>query len=428
MMVHKKQLIIFTRFPEAGSTKTRLIPELGTEAAAQLQREMTEHMVGQARKTGASIEIRYTGGAIEQMRNWLGDGLDYADQGEGDLGERMERAFNDHFKKGSHHIVIIGSDCPSNDWENINKAFQELNFHDLVIGPANDGGYYLIGLCGGGAGIPSPGSRASATFPNKLFQNIDWGGEQVFEQTMKAASGLSIHQLPKLDDVDLSEDIPPLISVIIPTLNEEKHLGRTLEKVREGFRVEIIVVDGGSSDGTKNIFPEILECRAGRAAQQNTGAATATGDLLLFLHADTELPEGWDWLIRETLADTSVALGAFSFKVRESFPGQKFIEDTANWRSRLGGLPYGDQGLFMRTEIFKQAGGFPDMPIMEDYAFARILRRHGKVVTLSQEAITSGRRWMQHGVFKVTMVNKLMIAGYHLGIPPERLATFYRRS
>ncbi|MEE9369691.1 MAG: TIGR04283 family arsenosugar biosynthesis glycosyltransferase [Pontiella sp.] len=418
-----KQLIIFTRFPVPGKTKTRLIPQLGADAAAQLQREMTEHTVAQARRTGAQIEIRYTGGSSEQMRAWLGSDLHYADQGEGDLGERMQRACENHFNDGARRVVIIGSDCPSNDSINIGTAFQMLETNDCVIGPASDGGYYLIGFCRAGAVTPPPRSRPSAT----LFQSIDWGGERVFEQTMTAASALTVYQLPTLHDVDLAEDIPPRISVVIPTLNEEQHLARTLEKVKEGFNVEIIVVDGGSTDGTKRIYPDALECGNGRAAQQNLGAATATGERLLFLHADTILPDGWDWIVRDTVAEDSIALGAFTFKVRESFPGQKLIEDTANWRSKSGGLPYGDQGLFMRREIFEQAGGFPDMPIMEDYAFVRTLQKLGKVVTCPEAAITSGRRWQQHGVFKVTLINKLMIVGYHLGIAPEKLAAFYRK-
>jgi len=214
---------------------------------------------------------------------------------------------------------------------------------------------------------------------------------------------------------------------VIPTLNEEAHLFQTLEQTGEGFNVETIVVDGGSTDGTRDIARNGLVCSGGRAAQQNFGADRARGELLLFLHADTLLPDRWDWIIRSTLADPSVVLGAFSFKVLESFPGQKFIEDTANWCSVFGGLPYGDQGLFLRKETFEKAGGFPDMPIMEDYAFARTLRHFGKVVTRPEAAITSGRRWQQHGVFKVTVINKLMIVGYHLGIPPEKLAAFYRR-
>jgi rSAM/selenodomain-associated transferase 2/rSAM/selenodomain-associated transferase 1 len=423
----KNRLIIFTRFPIPGKTKTRLIPDLGKDAAAELQKAMTEHTVRQARKSGADIEIRYTGGTEDQMRNWLGNDLAYAEQGEGDLGERMQRAFEEAFSKGWKNAVLIGSDCPSNDWKSLKEAFQSLENHELVIGPASDGGYYLIGI--GRACSPSAPLHertAGTAFPTQLFQNIDWGGEHVFEQTKKATAGLSIYELPILHDVDLFEDIPPKISVIIPTLNEEVYLFQTLESVRIGFNVEIIVVDGGSTDGTRAIFPAALECKNGRAAQQNMGASKASGELLLFLHADTELPDGWDWMVRETLADSGVVLGAFSFKVRESFPGRRFIEDTANHRSRVWKSPYGDQGLFMRAADFHGIGGFPNQPIMEDYALVQLAKKRGLVVTRPEPAITSGRRWQQHGVLKVTLVNKLMIIGYKLGLSPVRLAQFYR--
>lgn len=405
-------LIIFTRFPEPGKTKTRLISYLGAEAAAQLQKEMTEHTVTQARRTGAEIEVRYTGGSAALMADWLGADLHYVEQGEGDLGERMERTFVDAFSDGAERVVIIGSDCPSNDLKNMQVAFRALEDSDCVIGPANDGGYYLIGLT-----QPVP----------QLFKEIDWGGDKVLEQTLSAASFLSVQQLKSLPDVDFPRDVPPRISIIIPTLNEVECLPKTLKQMEEGFNLEVLVVDGGSTDGTQSLIPDGLECREGRADQQNLGAATATGDILLFLHADTQLPDGWEWIIRETLADSSVALGAFLFKVDCDFPGRKFIEDTANWRSKKGGLPFGDQGFFLRRETYDAAGGFPDQPIMEDYAFARILRHHGKIITVPQPAITSGRRWKKHGVLKVTLVNKLMILGYHLGISPERLAAFYRK-
>lgn len=413
-MQSKNQLILFTRFPEPGKTKTRLIPHLGAEGAAQLQKEMTEHTVSQAHRAGARIEVRYAGGSLEKMRDWLGADLDYAEQGEGDLGERMERAFAEHFERGAERVVVVGSDCPSNGWGNMQAAFVALETAECVIGPASDGGYYLIGL------------KEPAV---QLFEGIDWGGEHVFEQTMQAASELTVVKLKQLDDVDLPEDIPARISVIIPTLNEEDHLLQAIGRARAGFNVEVIVADGGSQDRTleKTLGARLLECSQGRAAQQNEGAKVASGDILLFLHADTILPDQWDWVVRETLADPAVALGAFTFKIREQMRGLKFIEDTTNKRSRERQMPFGDQGLFMRKETFEQAGGFPDMPIMEDYALVRVLRRLGEVVTVSEAAITSGRRWQQHGVFKVTLINKLMILGYHLGIPPERLARFYRK-
>lgn len=413
-VVNKREtVIIFTRFPEAGKAKTRLIPHLGEEGAAQLQREMTEYVVKQACRACAYVEIRYTGGSPEQMRDWLGADLHYVEQGNGNLGERMERAFGEHFKGGATRVVIVGSDCPANGWENIQAAFRALDDVDCVIGPAHDGGYYLIGL--------------NESAPH-LFDGMDWGGEKMLEQTLSAAEGLAVKTLGVLGDVDLPEDIPPRISVIIPTLNEEDHLLQAIGKARAEFNVEVIVADGGSQDRTleASVGAHVIECRQGRAAQQNAGAKAATGDILLFLHADTTLPDRWDWIVREALADPSVALGAFSFKIREQMRGLKFIEATANKRSRKGNMPYGDQGLFLRRATFEKVGGFPDFPIMEDYALVRALRSLGNVVTVPEAAITSGRRWQQHGVLKVTLINKLMIMGYHLGISPEKLARMYR--
>ncbi len=413
-MKNYDQLILFTRFPEAGKTKTRLIPHLGAEGAATLQREMTEYTVTQAHRAGVKIEVRFTGGTMEKMRDWLGADLTYAEQGEGDLGERMERAFGDNFSRGASRVVIMGADCPSNGGKNMRTAFESLETDDCVIGPACDGGYYLIGLR-----EPAP----------QLFEGIDWGGETVLEQTRSAAEERSIKMLTLFKDIDLPEDIPPRISVIIPTLNEEAHLLQAIGRARAGFNVEIIVADGGSADRTleKSVGARVLECTQRRAAQQNAGVAETSGEILLFLHADTLLPERWDWIVRETLADPAVVLGAFTFKIREQMRGLKFIEDTANKRSKKWNMPFGDQGLFMRRATFERAGGFPDLPIMEDYAFVRRLRRLGTVITVPEAAITSGRRWQQHGVFKVTLVNKLMIFGYHLGLSPERLARFYRK-
>lgn len=434
-MTVNHRLIIFTRFPEPGKTKTRLIPHLGAAGAAQLQKEMTEHTVRQACRTGAAVEVRHEGGTPEQMREWLGSDLAYAGQGEGDLGERMERAFADHFRAGGTRVVIVGSDCPSNDWTNMAAAFQTLADSDCVVGPARDGGYYLIGLNHPAIRGRRPRLQQSAVVggvddpARRLFHDIDWGGEKVFKQTISAAAGLSVKTLGMLGDVDRPEDIPPRISVIIPTLNEEDHLLLAIGKARQGFDVEVVVADGGSADRTleQAVGARVVKCLRGRAAQQNAGAKKATGDLLLFLHADTLLPERWDWIIRDTLANPAVALGAFTFKIKEQMRGLEFIERTANQRSRDWKLPYGDQGLFMRRKIFDKVGGFPDIPIMEDYALVRAAGALGEVVTVPQAAITSGRRWQEHGVLKVTLVNKLMLLGYHLGIPPARLAEFYRK-
>ncbi len=411
-MLKRSHLIVFTRFPVPGEAKTRLVPALGAEGAASLQRQMTEHTVAQARKTGATIEIRWTDGTKEQMHNWLGDDLQYAEQGGGDLGERMARAFQEHFDAGAERVVIVGCDCPSNGWKNIQKSFQGLELSDCVIGPASDGGYYLIGLT-----RPMP----------ELFQGLEWGTDNVLKQTLAAASFAPL-LLPELDDVDLPEDVPPKISVIIPTLNEAATILPTLGKVDEGFNVECIVADGGSMDNTKEIaqkFSHFMKCERGRSAQQNAGAAAATGEILLFLHADTELPDNWDFIIRSELKKPRVSLGAFRFGVKERLHGIGAVEWGTNVRSRVFQIPYGDQGLFLRRKIFETVDGFPEQPILEDVELVRRARRVGKIVTVQETAFTSVRRWKKRGVIRTTLLNQLILFFAALGISPQKLRHLY---
>jgi uncharacterized protein len=189
-------LIIFTRYPELGKTKTRMIPALGAEGAAKLQRLMTEHTLQQARKlpNKIAIEINFTGGNRALMQDWLGKDLVYKEQTDGDLGKRMHFAFESSFTKGKERVVIIGVDCPDLDRTILQTAFNAFDSHDLVLGPAADGGYYLIGL---------------PRLVSELFIGIDWGSERVLAQTKEIAarSRLNTYYLPVLNDVDRPEDL-----------------------------------------------------------------------------------------------------------------------------------------------------------------------------------------------------------------------------
>lgn len=196
--IQQQHLIIFTRYPEPGKTKTRLIPALGAVGAANLQRQMTEHTIFQVqalqKTTPISWEVRFTGGNLQLMADWLGDDLLYHTQGQGDLGSRMGRSLTESWQSGAQKVIIIGVDCPGINAHILAQAFEQLHTHDLVLGPAIDGGYYLIGLC--------------RPFP-ELFFNIDWGTSQVLQQTMNIAENLkiSVSFLPPLGDVDLPEDL-----------------------------------------------------------------------------------------------------------------------------------------------------------------------------------------------------------------------------
>ncbi|MBE9082661.1 MULTISPECIES: TIGR04282 family arsenosugar biosynthesis glycosyltransferase [unclassified Tolypothrix] len=194
-----KHLIIFTRYPEAGKTKTRLIPALGELGAANLQKQMTEYTILQVQALqkilAISFEVRFAGGNLQLMQDWLGSDLVYQPQGEGDLGDRMMRSLADAVASGKQQIIIIGIDCPGVNSQLLAMAFEQLDNFDMVLGPAMDGGYYLIGL------------RQSIP---QLFANIDWGTSQVFSQTLDIAQQLNLSRadLPTLVDVDRPEDLP----------------------------------------------------------------------------------------------------------------------------------------------------------------------------------------------------------------------------
>jgi rSAM/selenodomain-associated transferase 2 len=227
------------------------------------------------------------------------------------------------------------------------------------------------------------------------------------------------------EEADLSK-----ISVIIPALNEAPCIARTIQSAAVGNPLEIIVVDGGSRDETVQQAREagatVLSSGPGRGRQMNAGASRATGSVLLFLHADTLLPGNYSSLTGPCLADSKVSAGAFRFAATERFAGRFLVQWATNLRSRWLQMPYGDQALFLRRATFEELGGFVDWPILEDYELVRRLRHRGKLKTLSEPAVTSGRRWQRLGVLRTAWINQRVIIGYRLGVPIEKLARLYR--
>ena len=438
----QSRLIIFTRYPEAGATKTRMIPELGARGAADLQRQMTEHIltrVDELRKLKLlSVEVRYDGGSEKRMMEWLGPGFSYCHQGSGDIGRRMERALMTAFEQGCETVVIIGSDIPDITTDIMLKAFAALEQNDLVLGPAEDGGYYLIG-----------GHRKAFRHWNpQIFKDISWGTDRVLPQTLDIAhkQGLQYNLLDTLRDVDRPEDLrvwyqaanlepPPsaskLISVIIPTLNEADAIEATISNLKKCRQTETIIVDGGSQDHTvaiaKSMGVRILASAACKATQMNTGAAEALGDILLFLHADTRLPENFETCVAAALARGKVCAGAFSLGIDSDAVGLRLIERVANWRSRFFQMPYGDQALFVSRKLFHDIGGYPEYPIMEDFELVRRLKQKGKIFILPESVQTSARRWLNFGILKTWLLNQTIVLAYFLGISPQRLSRWYRR-
>jgi rSAM/selenodomain-associated transferase 2 len=219
-------------------------------------------------------------------------------------------------------------------------------------------------------------------------------------------------------------------SVIIPVFNEAENLVRTLDALRNCSEApEIIVVDGGSTDGSveaaRRYASDVVISPKGRGIQQDTGARHAKGDVFIFLHADTLLPDGYDRMIFRALADPAVVFGAFSLAIYPPSPALNLIASVANLRSRILKLPYGDQALFIRQSAYVRSGGFPPWPIMEDVDLVRRLNALGTFRLIRTPVKTSARRWGKENPLFTTLRNWSLMIRYALGASPQDLICHY---
>jgi rSAM/selenodomain-associated transferase 2 len=228
------------------------------------------------------------------------------------------------------------------------------------------------------------------------------------------------------------------IAVVIPALDEAEEVEGAVASARDASGdedieqdgVEIVVVDGGSRDRTTDraraAGARVVTSPPGRARQLDAGWRTTEGEVVLFLHADTRLPSGWAAAVRRSLADPRVAGGAFGFRFRAPARDLAWIELGARLRSRWARLPYGDQALFARREVLDAAGGVAQVPIAEDLDLVRAIRRRGRLVIVSLDAVTSGRRYRARGALRTWLRNAVALIAWRAGVDRDRLARWYR--
>ncbi|CUX31206.1 TIGR04283 family arsenosugar biosynthesis glycosyltransferase [Clostridium sp. C105KSO13] len=450
----KEAILIFTRIPVPGHTKTRMMPYLSEKECAQLHICFLKDIERECQKTGRDLYVFFT---PEGKQNILfpifGRTVKYREQKGGCLGERMKNALEAVFREGYRACILIGTDIPELRASYLENAFEKLRTRDVVLGATSDGGYYLIGM---------------KQLYTAAFENQTYGHETVFENTVEALKdkNISIDYVPQLSDLDRPGDLQEFteryrnsvscrkrflnrqgetysentrkfilshrkISIIIPTYNEEKtitHIQKQLEPIKD--KCEIIFADGGSTDKTlekiKKEF-KIIRTKKGRGCQMNAGAKASHGDILFFLHCDSCLPPNTLEQIRYVTKKYRV--GGFGV----AFASPNFFMLTcriiSNYRMKVRGIIFGDQGMFIERKLFLEMEMFPEIPLMEDYQFSLDLKKRREKIGMTTNRIyTSDRRYPKGTIPKLRLMGKMysLRRRYRKGESVEKIAEEYR--
>ncbi len=437
-----KAIIFFTREPVPGRTKTRLMPYYSPEQCAELHECFLKDLRSMLAEVSADLLIYHTGGEPEIIRRVMGSEPEYHEQRGANLGERMGNAIEEALGRGYKKAVLIGADIPELQAATIESAFQKLDAADIVIGPTDDGGYYLIGMK----------EAHEAAF------NVDkYGDGTVYDNTVMKirAAGLSVEKTDTCSDIDDKEDILRYcrrmragksekrthtsrfvsdnmhISIIVPVYNEEKTILRMMDQL-EQYRddAEIIFVDGGSTDKTLQLIGDrhtVIKSEKGRANQMNAGAVYSGGDILMFLHCDSVIPEDMTNEIRDCMASNEYGCFGIDFAEKHFFIWTNKV--ISNHRAWNRGLPFGDQGIFIDRELFFEVGMFPALPIMEDYEFGRKLKAMGiKPGRTAKRILTSSRRYGKGtiGILRTEYRMWKLRRLYRMGTDINRISELYR--
>jgi rSAM/selenodomain-associated transferase 2/rSAM/selenodomain-associated transferase 1 len=428
--------------------KTRLVPLLGIWRAAELAKVFLQD-------TWASVSALPWAKAVlasteAGLQDFLPGPTEIWLQGEGDLGARLENIFHRALRNHAH-VIAIGADSPGLPTKYLEQAREALERADAVIGPSEDGGFYLLGL---------------RKCPTGLLSGIPWSAPTTCLETIAKlqAAGLTVYVLDDWFDVDTVQDLEKLnalitakqveapktkhflgthawrwvgaqpirCSVIIPTLNERESLPETIRALAEHQWIhEVIVADGGSTDGTREWvasqnFARLVDSPPGKGNQINRGAQATSGDILLILHADCQLPADAGERITSALQSQRVAGGCFEVRFNACRPRSlKFVATGINLRCRLTKAATGDQGIFVRRSVFEQVGGCPDWPLFEDVELVRRIKKVGRFALLRSQMLVSPRRHLARGVFRTVFLIYALRVAFWLGVSPFRLKKWF---
>lgn len=439
-------VVVFTRIPEAGKTKTRLMPYYTPEECAGLHMAFLQDISKALEDTIADVYVAYTGGgAYEEAFLTLFPGAEFFPQEGAGLGERMYNALSHVLSVGYERCILIGSDVPYANKVDFNRAFTSLREKDYVLGPTEDGGYWLIGARAGEERMMKP-----------VFSLSEYSHSQVLSDTLDMIPSWKTYALlEEKYDIDTIEDLllfreestgvtqasqaflaeHHVISVIVPIYNEVAMIQPFLEQLQKlQNRCEVIFVDGGSTDGSTAVLREavatgggirLIESEKGRGPQLNAGADAANGDVLFFLHVDSELPEDPIKEISHVLKNYRAGCFGIAFHSRNFF---MWTNKVLSNRRAAKGIMFGDQGIFILRDLFYEVGMFPDIPIMEDYQFSLNLQAMGVPTGMTENTLYASDRRYRGGTIQKLRLMKHMAdlrRRYRKGESPEKLLEEY---
>lgn len=431
------------RCPEPGRVKTRLAATTGAQFALELYVKLLKRTLAvvtdfKSVHPGCDVFIFSTPDhAAPSLQADFPGPWRMLPQPDGHLGQRMDRAFQTCWDQGYGEAVLVGTDLCDLQSSDLEAAFRELRNAHAVLGPAADGGFYLVGL---------------KPLHHHAFRPTTWGTPTVYARTRKLlrSAGCILRTVPLRHDLDEADDLnhirhDPLfqsrLSVIVPTILRPEALQPFLMNLRTGLWPgdEIVVVTpapGGAAEIANHpIAPpdtDILSrtlcqvwSRVGRGRQLNTGVRASSGDLLWFLHDDCLPPADFAYHIRTSAGRRDTALGCFLLGFQPSNTRLDRIAAWANLRTRLFKRPYGDQGLFCRRNIYEHIGGFSRPMLMEDVTFVQAAMALGPLEIVPRTIHTSPSRYLERGIWKASMHNHLLILLHHLGVDDSTLHRLY---